>query len=54
MLAKSQDYEQDFYDYVVAPRLNTGLFTETWGNGVGGLMDPTCNLTEKVNSNINI
>jgi deoxyribonuclease-2 len=45
MLAKSQDYEQDFYTAVVAPLLKTHLWTETWGNGVGGLMDPDCSLS---------
>lgn len=52
LLAKSQEYEFDFYDYVVVPYLKVGLYTETWGNGVGGLDNPECNLDYRVQSNM--
>lgn len=40
--AKSKDWLVGFYDNVVVPYIGAGLYTESWGNGKGGILDANC------------
>jgi len=44
--AKTKDWEVGFYDNVVVPYIGTSLYTESWGNGKGGILDANCSGTK--------
>ncbi|CAK62557.1 unnamed protein product (macronuclear) [Paramecium tetraurelia] len=52
VISKNQNLVEDFYANIVAPNLKVGLVMETWGNGTGGLQEPSCSQTYQTYSNI--
>ncbi|KAH9499647.1 Plancitoxin-1 [Bulinus truncatus] len=46
--AKSNAFEADMYDALIAPRLQQNLLVETWMNGPGDRLPSNCSTTYKV------
>jgi len=46
--AKNKEWNSGLYSNLVAPKLKTSIFVETWMNGSGGKINSTCNTQYKV------